>query len=89
MRPFTIEEYIKHPDWKIQTRKGKPVRILCHDRKDDNYGFSVIALVGDDKYEAVVQYKSDGKVSNNNLSSPYDLFFVSRKLTKTNGMLKS
>lgn len=31
--PFSLEEYIKNPDRKVETRDGRSVRILCTDQK--------------------------------------------------------
>ena len=37
MKPFSIKEHLEHPDWKVVTREGEPVRILCTDLDDDDY----------------------------------------------------
>ena len=33
MKKFSLEEYLKDPSRKVVTRDGRPVRIICTDRK--------------------------------------------------------
>ena len=73
MKPFSIKEHLEHPDWKVVTREGKPVRILCTDL--DNNDYPVAAVVGNfhvDKYTAEGLFQA-GK------ETKYDLFFASEK----------
>ena len=53
MKSFNLKEHLEHPEWKVVTREGKPVRILCTDLDDNDY--PVAAVVGNfhvDKYTA-------------------------------------
>ena len=71
MKPFSIKEHLEHPDWKVVTREGEPVRILCTDLDDNDY--PVAAVVGNfhvDKYTAEGLFQAGKK-------NDYDLFFAS------------
>ena len=73
MKPFNLKEHLEHPDWKVVTREGRPVRILCTDLDDNDY--PVAAVVGNfhvDKYTAEGLFQA-GK------ETKYDLFFASKK----------
>ena len=73
MKPFSIKEHLEHPDWKVVTREGRPVRILCTDLDDNDY--PVAAVVGNfhvDKYTADGLFQA-GK------ETKYDLFFAPEK----------
>ena len=73
MKPFSIKEHLEHPDWKVVTREGRPVRILCTDLDDNDY--PVAAVVGNfhvDKYTAEGLFQA-GK------ETKYDLFFAPEK----------
>jgi len=43
MKPFSLKEYQKHPDWSIVTRDGRPAEIIYTDRISER---CVIALIG-------------------------------------------
>lgn len=74
MKPFDIElAKAGHP---VQTRNGKPVRIICFDRMYKNY--PIIALVEVDDTEQSYYYTNEGKLvagANNDL----DLFMATIK----------
>ena len=73
MKPFSLKEYLEHPEWKVVTREGRPVRILCTDLDDNDY--PVAAVVGNfhvDKYTAEGLFQA-GK------ETKYDLFFAPKK----------
>lgn len=73
MKPFNLKEHLEHPDWKVVTREGEPVRILCTDLDDDDY--PVAAVVSNshvDKYTA-------GGLFQFGQNTKYDLFFASKK----------
>ena len=73
MKSFNLKEHLEHPDWKVVTREGKPVRILCTDLDDNDY--PVAAVVGNfhvDKYTADGLFQAGKKTK-------YDLFFASEK----------
>lgn len=67
MKPFDIELAKKnHP---VQTRDGRPVRIICYDRKNKEY--PIVALMSED--EVPWFYRNDGTSSGSN---NYDLVMV-------------
>ena len=73
MKPFNLKEHLEHPEWKVVTREGKHVRILCTDLDDNDY--PVAAVVGNfhvDKYTADGLFQA-GK------ETKYDLFFAPEK----------
>ena len=73
MKPFSIKEHLEHPEWKVVTREGKPVRILCTDLDDNDY--PVAAVVGNfhvDKFTAEGLFHAGRETK-------YDLFFASEK----------
>ena len=73
MKSFNLKEHLEHPEWKVVTREGKPVRILCTDLDDNDY--PVAAVVGNfhvDKYTAEGLFQA-GK------ETKYDLFFAPEK----------
>ena len=73
MKPFSIKEHLEHPEWKVVTREGKPVRILCTDLDDNDY--PVAAVVGNfhvDKYTAEGIFHAGEETK-------YDLFFAPKK----------
>ena len=75
MKPFDIElAKAGHP---VCTRDGKPVRIICFDRKNTN-GCSIIALVDKGEYENFMSFFQDGHFRNNG-STEHDLFMATLK----------
>ena len=73
MKSFNLKEHLEHPEWKVVTREGKPVRILCTDLDDNDY--PVAAVVGNfhvDKYTAEGIFHAVEETK-------YDLFFASEK----------
>lgn len=78
MKPFNLKEYLANPSWKIVTREGKPVRIICTNRLGENY--PIIALVNDKDYEMCYSYTEFGKFDEHqNIDSDLDLFFATNK----------
>lgn len=73
MKPFNIKEHLEHPDWKVVTREGEPVRILCTDLDDDDY--PVAAAI---KNLHVDRYTADGLFQAGK-ETKYDLFFGREK----------
>ena len=73
MKPFNLKEYLEHPEWKVVTREGKPVRILCTDLDDNDY--PVAAVVGNFHVD---KYTADGLFQLGN-TNKYDLFFASER----------
>lgn len=82
MKQFNLEEYLKNPDREVVTRSGKPVRIICTDRKCPNEGYHIIALVENDKgNESVESYTKNGNWWGDGLNGNFDLFFAPNKHT--------
>lgn len=73
MKPFNLKEHLEHPDWKVVTREGEPVRILCTDLDDNDY--PVAAAIKNwhvDKYTAAGLFQAANETK-------YDLFFAPKK----------
>jgi hypothetical protein len=80
----TKQAYDTHPNWKepktmlditkpVQTRIGKPARIICTDRKSKN-GYPLVALVDEGNgIERVYTYKTDGTFLDGVPNRPDDL----------------
>lgn len=66
---FSLEEYLAHPEKKVVTRSGEPVRIVCTDR----IGNTMVVLVGKD--EDVLTYCTNG-TTGQAMKLPSDLFFA-------------
>ena len=73
MKPFNLKEHLEHPDWKVVTREGEPVRILCTDLDDDDYPVAAAT-----KNWHVDKYTADGLFQAGK-ETKYDLFFASEK----------
>ena len=74
MKPFNIKEHLEHPDWKVVTREGEPVRILCTDLDDNDYPVAAAT-----KNRHVDRYTAGG-LFNAGGETKYDLFFYSKKI---------
>ena len=70
MKPFNLKEHLEHPDWKVVTREGRPVRILCTDLDDADY--PVAAAIGNWHPQ---KFTADGLFKASN-ETKYDLFFA-------------
>lgn len=79
MKQFDLQEYLKNPEKKIVTRKGKSVRIICTNRLDDRYPVVAFIRLGDD-YEDIWAFTKDGE-SGEHGENDYDLFFEPEKKT--------
>ena len=73
MKPFNLKEHLEHPDWKVVTREGKPVRILCTDLDDNDYPVAAAT-----KNWHVDKYTTGG-LFNASKETKYDLFFATEK----------
>ena len=73
MKPFNLKEHLEHPDWKVVTREGEPVRILCTDLDDNDYPVAAAT-----KNRHVDRYTADGLFQAGK-ETKYDLFFYSKK----------
>ena len=76
MKEFSLEEYLENPERKVVTRDGRPVRIICTDRKGAT---PIIALVNDGLSEELGHaFYSDGKIFSDE-DNELDLFFAPEK----------
>lgn len=70
MKPFNLKEHLEHPDWKVVTREGRPVRIVYTELDDSDY--PVVAIISNwhpQKFTA-------GGLFNASKETKYDLFFA-------------
>ena len=75
MAKFNLDEYLKNPNRKVETRKGYPVRILAVDLEDEDFP---IAAAIDNRYP--MSYTSRGTVNYElRHEDDRDLFFVTEK----------
>ena len=77
MEQFNLEKYLKNPTRKVVTRDGKPVRIICTDRRDLN--FPIIALIEKDSGGEVIYAHTKDGIYCNTCPTTYDLFFAPEK----------
>lgn len=77
MKPFDIE--LAKAGHKVQTRDGRPVRIICYDAK--NLTYPIIALVSklDNTVEVPESYCIDGKYDSDDFCSGLDLVMAQTK----------
>ena len=76
MKQFSLDEYLKNPSKKVVTREGKNVRIVCTDKKGNDY--PVVALIEWEKVEEACDYTKDGYLNDGHITD-YDLFFAPEK----------
>ena len=76
MKQFNLDEYLKNPSRKVVTREGKNVRIVCTDKKGNDY--PVVALIEWEKTEEACDYTKDGCLNDGRITE-YDLFFAPEK----------
>lgn len=76
MKPFDIElAKQNHP---VQTRDGRPARIVCYDVK--GHDFPIMALImEEDNKEMPYLFSSTGHVNNSVIESRLDLFMAPNK----------
>ena len=93
-KPFDLEFYKSHPDCKVETRGGRPVRIICTDAK----GLCPIVYLspeigfGGNTIETPHHCNSEGRYCNRAGSQDEDLFLVTdepEELTEFQQNLKS
>ena len=73
MKPFSIKEHLEHPEWKVVSREGEPVRILCTDLDDNDYPVAAATKNWHvDKYTAAGLFQAANETK-------YDLFFATEK----------
>lgn len=77
MEQFSLEKYLANPSRKVVTRDGRPVRILCTDRK--SYNVEIVGLImNDNRKESVFTWTQQGK-QYLDMDTPNDLFFAPEK----------
>ena len=79
--PFNIKykPQIESGEYKVVTRNGIPVRIICWDRFTTEYSDNIVALVTGTKSESTYYYYQDGHLwnkANGEGDSSLDLFIV-------------
>ena len=78
MKQFNLQEYLAHPERKVVTRDGRPVRIICTD--SDAEGGPIIAIVTmANQSKQVLLYYENGKYFSLDSVSEDDLFFAPEK----------
>ena len=78
MKQFDLKEYLANPSRKVVTRNGRNVRIVCTDRKYENYPIVALVKLSDNITEDVWTYTKDGELEAER-SSKWDLFFAPEK----------
>lgn len=74
MKQFNLQEYLAHPERKVVTRDGRPVRIICTDF--DNPDFPVIGEINGNKWP--LSFATNGEaIKGRPLAC--DLFFAPEK----------
>ena len=79
MEQFSLEKYLANPSRKVVTRDGRKVRILCTDRRYENYPIVALVQICDNYLnEEVYTYTENGELD---IEHPYrdDLFFAPEK----------
>ena len=75
-KQFNLEEYLAHPEWKVETRDGCPVRIICTDVKRV-YDKCLCGLMSMNKgVECPCIWNANGNWFESGAKSAKDLFFV-------------
>ena len=80
MKQFSLGEYLKDPSRKVITRDGRPVRIICTDRKGSG-NHPVVALYPNlqkTSNEIIASFCANGEFTMGT-ESDYDLFFAPEK----------
>ena len=76
MKQFSVKDYLANPSRKVVTRDGRPVRVLCTDKKSE---YSVVALVSqNENTETTYNFAKDGTYLKGEENS-LDLFFAPEK----------
>lgn len=78
MKEFNLE--LAKANRPVQTRNGRPARIICYDRKGANDNYPIIALVKNhNNEEHPYNYTKDGTLSIHPYEDDLDLFMVPTK----------
>ena len=80
MKQFNLKEYLANPNRKVVMRDGRPVRIVCTDRKGGGDHPVVALYPAPQKYlgEIVCTFCANGEFTMGT-ESDYDLFFAPEK----------
>ena len=79
MEQFSLEKYLANPSRKLVTRDGRNARIVCTDRRYENYPIVALVQISDNYInEEVYTYTKDGEFEAEQ-STRYDLFFAPEK----------
>ena len=80
MKQFNLKEYLANPSRKVVTRDGRPVRIVCTDRKGGGDQPVVALYPASQKYlgEIVCTFCANGEFTMGT-ESDLDLFFAPEK----------
>ena len=78
MKQFNLQDYLAHPERKVVTRDGRPVRIICTDRKGLDVK-PIVALITLPNCDEIVKcFWSDG-IDTAGSEDKNDLFFAPEK----------
>lgn len=78
MKQFNLQEYLAHPERKVVTRDGRPVRIICTDRKGLDVK-PIVALITLPNCDEIVKcFWADG-IDTAGSEDKNDLFFAPTK----------
>ena len=75
MKPFNLEEYLKNPNREVVTRDGRPVRIICTDRKG-LYVKPIVALITLPNGDEIVKCFWEDGIDTAGSEDKNDLFFA-------------
>ena len=76
MKEFNLE--LAKAGYSVQTRDGRPVRILCYDVKGHDYPIMALVTEADNK-EMPYLFTSTGHINNTVIESRLDLFMAPTK----------
>lgn len=78
MKQFSLEEYLENPERRVVTRDGRPVRIICTDRKGLDVK-PIVALITLPNCDEIVKcFWADG-IDTAGSEDKNDLFFAPEK----------
>ena len=78
MKAFNLKEYLENPERKVVTRDGKPVRIICTDRKGLDVK-PIVALITLPNGDEVIKTFWDNGIETAGSEDKNDLFFIPEK----------
>lgn len=78
MKQFNLKEYLENPERKIITRNGRDVRIICTNRKNEDYPIVALLVDSTSNQEETYHYTMDGEWVKGETNSS-DLFFAPKK----------